>query len=141
MPIIVLHAKAGSDAASYARRLSAAAALKEWLDRIYPLRAVWVIGDFNDDVDVSITTPQPTPYAAFVQDVARWRFPTKQLSDARIASTVSFPDLIDHQLVSAVAGLRVIDRSIRAWRLDSLIPSYRTTTTDHYPVVAGYMPK
>jgi len=138
IPVIVLHAKAGSDAASYARRATAASSLKAWVEQTYPTQAVWVIGDFNDDMDVSITAGQPSPYAAIVSDTLRWRVPTKALSDARQSTTVSFPDAIDHHVVTRSAGLRYVPLSARVWRLDSLIPNYRTTTTDHYPVVARY---
>jgi hypothetical protein len=31
-----------------------------------------------------------------------------------------------------------VAQSARAWRLDSIIPSYKSTTTDHYPVIAQY---
>lgn len=138
IPVIVLHAKAGSDATSYARRLAASTALKNWAEQTYPARPVWIIGDFNDDFDTSITTGQPSPYEAFVRDTVRWSTPTKALSDARIASTVSYPDIIDHHLLTRPAGLRYVAQSARAWRLDSIIPSYKSTTTDHYPVIAQY---
>lgn len=138
IPVIVLHAKAGSDAASYARRLAGSAALKSWVEQTHAGRPVWIVGDFNDDFDTSITTGQPSPYEAFVRDTARWSAPTKALSDARVPSTVSYPDIIDHHLLTRPAGSRYVTQSARAWRLDSIIPSYRTTTTDHYPVIAQY---
>ena len=141
IPVIVVHAKAGSDAASYARRATAATALKAWVEQNHPTQPVWILGDFNDDMDVSITTGQPSPYAAIVADTLQWRVPTKALSDARQTTTVSFPDAIDHQVVTRPAWLRYLPLSARVWRLDSLIPDYRTTTTDHFPVVARYRTK
>jgi len=141
LPVIVLHAKAGSDAASYARRATAATALKLWVEQTYPAQPVWILGDFNDDMDTSITAGQPSPYAAIVADTLRWRVPTRALSDARQTTTVSFTDAIDHHVVTRPAGLRYLPLSARVWRLDSLIPNYRTTTTDHYPVVARYRTK
>jgi endonuclease/exonuclease/phosphatase family metal-dependent hydrolase len=77
--VIILHAKCCSDSASWTRRRNAANALKSYLDANFPTQKVWVIGDFNDDVDASITPGSPSPYANFVNDAARYRFPTKAL--------------------------------------------------------------
>src|SRR5262245_26940051 len=49
--VIVLHAKCCSDDNSWQRRLNASSALKSYLDSNFPTQKVWVIGDFNDDVD------------------------------------------------------------------------------------------
>src|SRR5262249_9259251 len=95
---IVMHCKAGSDDDSYALRNAASPALKSYLDTTYPTQKVFVIGDWNDDVDTSIDPGNPSPYINFVNDSARYKFPTKALSDAHIASTVNFPDTIDHHL-------------------------------------------
>ena len=80
--VIVLHMKAFNDDVSWQRRQNAGAALKSYLDTTYPTQKVMVIGDWNDDVDTSITPGRPTPYANFVNDTARYRFPTKALTDA-----------------------------------------------------------
>src|SRR5262245_5121386 len=49
--IIILHAKCCSDSGSLTQRRNAANALKSYLDANFPTQKVWVIGDFNDDVD------------------------------------------------------------------------------------------
>jgi hypothetical protein len=90
--VIVMHPKCCSDTASWQRRVNAASALKAYLDSTFPTQKVWVIGDFNDDVDTSIAPGHASPYANFVGDSARYKFPTKALSDAGVASTVDFPD-------------------------------------------------
>jgi endonuclease/exonuclease/phosphatase family metal-dependent hydrolase len=136
--IIVLHAKAGSDADSYNRRAAASAGLKNYLDTTYPNEQVWVIGDFNDDVDVSITTGNATPYGNFVNDGARYSFPTKTLSDAGQASTVTFADMIDHQLNTNEVFATYTTGSAQVFRADRYIANYGTTTSDHYPVLARY---
>src|SRR5262249_49513315 len=99
---------------------------------------VWVVGDFNDDVDTSITTGNASPYANFVTDTARYRFPTKALSDAGIASTTSFPDTIDHHLNSNEANATYVAGSVEVFRVDSFIPNYGSTTSDHFPVLSRY---
>jgi PKD repeat protein len=136
--VIVLHAKSGSDNDSYNRRLAASQGLKNYLDTTYPTEQVWVLGDFNDDVDVSITTPLATPYGNFVNDAARYTFPTKALSDAGKASTVTYPDMVDHQLNTNEVYATYVPGSAQVYRVDQYIANYGTTTTDHYPILARY---
>jgi hypothetical protein len=51
--VIILHAKCCTDSDSWTQRRNASTALKSYLDSNYPSRKVWVIGDYNDDVDTS----------------------------------------------------------------------------------------
>jgi endonuclease/exonuclease/phosphatase family metal-dependent hydrolase len=136
--VIILHAKCCSDSDSWTRRRNAANALKSYLDANFPTQKVWVIGDFNDDVDTSIATGHASPYANFVNDTARYRFPTKALSDSGIASTTSFPDTIDHHLNSNEANGAYVAGSVEVFRVDQFIPNYGATTSDHYPVLSRY---
>jgi endonuclease/exonuclease/phosphatase family metal-dependent hydrolase len=136
--VIVLHAKCCSDSDSWTRRRNAANALKSYLDANFPTQKVWVIGDFNDDVDTSIAPGHASPYANFVNDTARYRFPTKALSDSGIASTTSFPDTIDHHLNSNEANGAFVAGSVEVFRVDQFIPNYGATTSDHYPVLTRY---
>jgi hypothetical protein len=90
-----------------------------------------------DLVDTSITSGKASPYQNFVSDSAD-SYPTKALSDAGIASTASYPDLIDHQLITnELQGLYVAG-SAKVYRVDSYISSYSTTTTDHFPVLTRF---
>jgi lamin tail-like protein/endonuclease/exonuclease/phosphatase family protein len=136
--VIVLHAKCCSDSDSLTRRRNASNALKSYLDSNFPTQKVWVIGDFNDDVDTSITSGNASPYANFVNDTARYRFPTKALSDAGISSTISFSDTIDHHLNSNEANATYIAGSAEVFRVDSFISNYGNTTGDHFPVLSRY---
>ncbi|HLL52879.1 MAG TPA: lamin tail domain-containing protein, partial [Myxococcaceae bacterium] len=136
--VIVLHAKCCTDSTSYQRRLNASNALKSYLDTTYPTQKVWVIGDWNDDVDTSITSGSASPYANFVNDSARYTFPTRALSLAKISSTTSYPDTIDHHLNSNEAQGLYVANSVEVYRVDSYISSYDATTSDHYPVLSRY---
>jgi lamin tail-like protein/endonuclease/exonuclease/phosphatase family protein len=136
--VIIQHPKCCSDSDSWTRRRNAASALKSYLDANFPTQKVWVIGDFNDDVDTSITSGMASPYANFVNDTARYRFPTKILSDFGIASTTSFTDTIDHHLNSNETYATYIDGSAEVFRADNFIPNYANTTSDHYPVLTRY---
>lgn len=135
--VIVLHMKCCTDDESYTRRQNASNALKTYLDATYPTQKVFVIGDWNDDVDVSINAGRPSPYKNFVDAASSYRFPTKALSDAGISST-SYPDLIDHHLVTNEGNATYVSGSAEVYRLDTYIANYSTTTSDHHPVLTRY---
>lgn len=136
--VIVLHMKCCTDDASYQRRLNASNALKSYLDSTYPTQKVLVIGDWNDDVDTSISVGFASPYKNFVDATTTYRFPTKALSDAGIASTVNYSDMIDHHLVTNEENAVYVANSAEVYRVDAYIASYGTTTSDHYPVLSRY---
>ncbi|HEX9082131.1 MAG TPA: endonuclease/exonuclease/phosphatase family protein [Holophagaceae bacterium] len=139
--IIVLHAKAGSDSASCQRRANAAAALKAYLDTTRAQDRVVVMGDFNDDLDTSITAGQPSPYQAFVTDTARYFTPTKALSAAgqtTYLSRFNSTDPIDHQIVPAAWLGRYLAGSAEAFHADQYVGSYTSTTSDHRPVITRW---
>ncbi|HEX2779996.1 MAG TPA: lamin tail domain-containing protein [Gemmatimonadaceae bacterium] len=136
--VIVLHMKAFNDGDSWLRRQNAGNALKSYLDATYPTQKVLVIGDWNDDVDVSITPEKPSPYKAFVDDAARYRYPTKALTDRGVSSTVGYPDFIDHHLATNEIAATEIASSVEVYRVDSYIADYANTTSDHYPVLSHY---
>ncbi len=136
--VIVLHGKAFSDVTSWQKRLNASNALKAYLDASYPTQKVIVVGDWNDDVDTSITSGQLSPYKNFVDDAADYRFPTGALSAAGISSTTSYPDMIDHHLTSNELHATLVPGSTEVYRVDSFIASYDATTSDHFPVLTRY---
>lgn len=135
---IVMHAKAGSTTDAWNLRNPASQALKSYLDTTYPTQDVFVIGDWNDDVDTSITAGKASPYANFVNDSARYTFPTRALSLSGVASTTGYPDFIDHQLNTNEVQAKYVAGSAQAFHPESYVASYSTTTTDHYPVLARY---
>jgi endonuclease/exonuclease/phosphatase family metal-dependent hydrolase len=136
--VIVLHAKALSDVDSWQRRVDGSAALKAYLDSAWPTAKVLVIGDFNDDVDVSISSSRTSPYENFVVDAADYSFPTKALSDANLTSTVGYKAVIDHHLATNELRALYVPGSVEVYRVDAYIPSYDATTSDHYPVLTRY---
>jgi endonuclease/exonuclease/phosphatase family metal-dependent hydrolase len=136
--VIVLHAKAFNDTTSWQRRYNASQALKSYLDSTYPTTKVMVFGDWNDDVDTSITSGKASPYQNFVLDPADYTFPTKALSDAGISTTVSYTDAIDHQLVTNELTASYVSGSVQAYRVDAYISNYSSSTSDHFPVLSRY---
>lgn len=136
--VIVLHMKAFNDATSWQKRVNASNALKAYLDATWPTQKVIVVGDWNDDVDTSITAGKATPFANFVNDAADYAFPTRALSLAGISSTTSYPDLIDHHLATNELYGTLVPASAQVYRVDSYIASYDATTSDHFPVLSRY---
>ena len=136
--VIVLHAKAFNDDASWQKRLNASNALKSYLDTTYPTQKVIVVGDFNDDVDTSITAGKASPYQNFVDDAADYAFPTRALSLAGISSTVSYTDMIDHHLNTNEFTAAYVASSAEVYRVDTYVADYANTTSDHYPVLSRY---
>lgn len=136
--VIVLHAKAFNDVASWQRRLNASNALKSYLDTTYPTQKVIVVGDWNDDVDTSITSGQASPYQNFVSDAADYAFPTRALSLAGVSSTTSYSDMIDHHLNTNELFATLVPASTEVYRVDSYVSSYDASTSDHFPVLSRY---
>ncbi|GMU07047.1 lamin tail domain-containing protein [Corallococcus caeni] len=136
LTVMVLHMKAYADADSYARRQSASACLKGYLDTYLPTQNVMVLGDWNDDVDASIYTPYASPYANLVNDAARYKFLTQPLSESGARSTVSNSQFIDHQLVTNELAAYYVANSAEV--LKPNIVSYKSTTSDHYPIFSRF---
>ena len=136
--VIVLHMKAFDDVPSWQKRQNASVALKTYLDTTWPTQKVIVVGDWNDDVDTSITSGQATPYQNFVSDAADYAFPTRALSLAGISSTTGYPDIIDHHLNTNDLHATLVPASTEVYRVDSYITSYDATTSDHFPVLSRY---
>jgi endonuclease/exonuclease/phosphatase family metal-dependent hydrolase len=131
---IVIHLKAMTDMDSYNQRLRAAGILKTYLDTTLPTARVIVFGDWNDDVDTSITGGQPTPFQNFLDAPTEYTFLTQPLSST--SSTVSLPGFIDHQLVSHELAAAYVSNSVMVLRPE--IPNYGSTTSDHFPVMSRF---
>lgn len=135
---VVLHMKCCSDGQSYKRREEASQALKSYLDGTFPDRKVWIVGDWNDDVDESISGRRDSPYRNFVDDSADYVFPTGALSEADVSSTVDGSEMIDHQLDTDEVFATYVDGSAEVFRVDQHVANYAETTSDHFPVLARY---
>jgi endonuclease/exonuclease/phosphatase family metal-dependent hydrolase len=133
--VLVAHFKALANFDGYSRRTRAAAALKTYLDGTSPSRWVLVVGDLNDDLERSTYQGKPSPFLPWLAD-GNYRFTTAALSAARISTTATFSSTIDHHFASASLGKRFVEGSARV--LHPTLPSYATTTTDHFPVLTRY---
>jgi hypothetical protein len=135
--LINIHAKSGATVDDRSRRLYDATVLKDTLDANFATSKLIVLGDINDDLDQSIVVGQTSPYSAFVTDPA-YNPVTKALSDANARSTVSFNDVIDHQIITNDLVEEFLEGSQNIFTPFQLIPNYGNTTTDHLAVTTRY---
>lgn len=136
--VILLHAKCCTDNESYERKQTGSEALKSYLDQNRPDDYVMMIGDFNDDVDTSISSGKESAYHNFVEDSINYIFPTKELSDSGESSTVFYPDVIDHHLTSDELYEFYIENSVISFPADDYVTNYGESTSDHYPILSRY---
>lgn len=133
-----LHAKSGSSVADFNRRVYDAQVLKDSLDAYYADEQVIILGDLNDDLDQSIVSGRPSSYAAIINDTASFLPITRALSLSGAKSTVSFNDMIDHQIISNDLQEEYLVGSEKVVTPFNAIPNYGNTTSDHLPVMVRY---
>ncbi|MFP2927727.1 putative Ig domain-containing protein [Pyxidicoccus sp. 3LG] len=145
--VIVVHMRANSADPTGPRdaRQRASAALKAYLDQNLPTQHVIVLGDWNDDVDESISldpgsgAPLPTPYENLVSDPARYTFITRELSLAGDDTTIGFENVVDHTLASNEVASRYVSRSAGVQYVDEQLPDFINIVSDHRPVTSTYV--
>lgn len=134
---VAVHAKSGSASDDYARRQYDVQVLYDTLNAQYSDANIVFLGDMNDDMDVSIATPNATSYANFVNDAARYNPITRAaLSLGGCTSTASYCDAVDHIILSNEFSPAYIANS--AGSIRPAIANYKNTTSDHFPVVARF---
>ncbi|MET0945388.1 MAG: HYR domain-containing protein [Flavobacterium sp.] len=140
MNIIDLHGRAnsGTDISKYNMRKYDAELLKDSLDVEYPNANFMILGDYNDDVDVSVITPNPSSYQKMVEDTARYNALTLEISKAGAYSYLASGGFLDHIIISNELTNDYIPNSVAVYdpRLD--ISNYVNTTSDHGPVIARF---
>jgi hypothetical protein len=141
--LIVLHLKAnfGNDSLktlAYNSRKRSSEWLKMELNKSYLNRFCIVLGDWNDDIDKSIFNGLPSPFVNLQDLDFSYFFNSKKLSENNSSSTTSYPDIIDHQLISNLLRKKYKEDSTFVFRLDAYISEYAKTCSDHYPVYSVY---
>lgn len=139
---VLVHAKANTSptATSYARRQAAATELHDTLNTYFGDQNIIMLGDFNDDLDQSITAGfTTTSYSSFTDDNVNFFSPTLALSLAGKKSTVSYNDMIDHVMLSNEMAPYYMPATANVLTdVSALVTNYGSTTTDHYPVFTRY---
>lgn len=146
MQFFNIHGKANTSdfIESYNRRRNGAREMHDSLVVQYAGGNWMVLGDYNDDLDRTITTQiAPDTTTSFIAFKTNPNFfsVTLPLSLARQKSTVSFNDVIDHFTIGSQLNQFYIPNSARILRteVESWIPNYGSTASDHYPVVTSYV--
>ncbi len=140
--IWVLHLKANTGSSSqkveaYNRRYSASMVLKSYIQKLGTEKAGLILGDWNDDFDVSILSGYATPFANWTKDT-QFLVSTLSLSKAKQKSTVSYTEMIDHIVALPALKPHCMGDSVLVINPSSWISSYGSTTSDHYPVFARF---
>lgn len=139
---VLVHAKANTSPTteSYNRRKRGADTLHYTLQQNYANDNIIILGDYNDDLDQSITAGfTTTSYSIFTNDTENFTPVTLPLSLAGKKSTVSYNDVIDHVTISNELVADYLSSSAKILTdVTSLVSNYGSTTSDHYPVFSRY---
>jgi hypothetical protein len=143
---ILIHAKSGSTTADYYRRRDGVRELKDTLDPEFSNRPMILMGDYNDELEGSIVSGYISPYDILVKDSMRtsanfYHALTLTPERAGERSTISYPNVIDHQVINKKMDSMYVPESIDI-RQDVInaVPDYFTrNTSDHYPVSSKYL--
>ncbi|WP_250632673.1 YDG domain-containing protein, partial [Rhodoflexus caldus] len=137
-----IHARANSSSVAlenYSMRKFDINAFKQRLDVDFPNANIIVAGDYNDDVDVTVSDNPlngPSTYDVFVNDPAAYRVLSGSLSAQGWRSYASRTNMIDHIMVSDELFNNHLAGSELVIDPYSLLPNFNfnTTVTDHLPV-------
>lgn len=143
---INLHGKAGSTADDFQRRKAGAKELKDTLDAQFSTANLVILGDFNDDLDSTISegiSPALSSYDDIVKDSTdsdRYKSISLLLSRTGHNSIFGFADVVDHVVISNEMESDYLNGSVRLVRdVADWISNYATTTSDHQPVLSRYL--
>ena len=115
--------------------------LKDTLDAQFPTANVILVGDYNDDVDETvseISSTKQSSYKKFVDDTKNYQILTKSLTDNGVRSYLSQNNVIDHITVSDELVNNYVANSVSPELGFMYIPNYSSTTSDHLPVYATF---
>ncbi len=140
--IWVLHLKANTGTTTqkieaYNRRYSASLVLKSYIQKQGNKQPGLILGDWNDDFDVSILSGYNSPFTNWTKDT-QFLVASLPLSKARQKSTVSYNEMIDHIVGLPAMKSKVVADSVFVINPSGWISSYGSSTSDHYPVYARF---
>lgn len=148
---VLIHARAnGSESSTnqrYAMRKYDVGVMKDSLDANYANRNFIILGDYNDDVDVTVANPYiattESSFKRYTDDPTHYIILTRALSDQNLSSFINpaTTDMIDHISISDELQSSYIANSVKLEDLRSTpysISNYVNTTSDHLPVTASF---
>ncbi|UGU14946.1 endonuclease [Sinomicrobium kalidii] len=140
---IALHARANSSndpQSRYDMRKYDVEVLKDSLDAMYADANLFVLGDYNDDVDETVAdnvNTTITSYEAYMNDGINYNVVSSSLSDEDFRSYVFRENMIDHIMVSNELNDNFIEGSARVG-YEHYDSDYTYTASDHFPVSARF---
>lgn len=134
--VIDIHAKSGAAKTDHDRRLYDARVLYDSIRQYYANQSVMLLGDFNDEINYSITPGAVSPYQPFMDDTVHFAVLTRTTTGYSYPSTRGF---IDHIIVSKDLLPWCLGGSVRTEDARRYITNYSATTSDHLPVTARFM--
>ncbi len=136
--LINVHAKSGPSADDVARKEYDFRVLKDTLDIHYADDKLVLLGDYNDDVDISIGGGV-TPLQPFVADASNYDIVSSSFSFDGQSSTVGFQDVIDHTAITSELFEPYIEDSEFLLDPRDFITDYGNTTSDHFPSITRFI--
>jgi endonuclease/exonuclease/phosphatase family metal-dependent hydrolase len=148
--IVGIHARANSSGTTvttdakelqYRQRRYDVEVLKDSLDAQFPTANVILVGDYNDDVDETvseITSTKESSYKKFIDDAKNYQSVSKSLSDNGVRSYLSQNNVIDHVIISDELVNNYVANSVSPELGFTYIANYSSTTSDHLPVYATF---
>ncbi len=141
--LIALHARANSSNGPqnrYDMRKYDVEVLKDSLDTNFANNKVILLGDYNDDVDVTVAdiTSTVSSFQEYVDDTANYNVVSKALSEAGLRSFVSRENMIDHIAITNELNDAYIENSVTV-HYEIYDADYAFTTSDHFPVSARFL--
>ncbi len=148
--LIGIHARANAGGSTatlaerelqYRQRRYDVEVLKDSLDTQYGNANVLLAGDYNDDVDETvseITSTKESSYLKFASDTTNYQIVTKTLSETGFRTYLSFDNVIDHISISKALKTSYVKNSAGVELPFRYLANYTTTTSDHLPVVASF---
>ncbi|MES2734157.1 MAG: endonuclease/exonuclease/phosphatase family protein, partial [Bacteroidota bacterium] len=138
--LVDIHARAnsGTDVSRYDRRKYDVELLKDTLDALYGSDNLIIVGDYNDDVDVSVVNNLPSSFEEYVKDTTNYQVLTLPLSKQDYYSYVPFASFLDHITISNELINSYLPNSIRIHTPFDIVSNYLNTTSDHLPVSARF---
>ncbi|MGF7232073.1 endonuclease/exonuclease/phosphatase family protein [Arachidicoccus sp.] len=136
----LVHAKSGSDKTSYIRRVNASNELKAALDKDFAQTPLMIFGDLNDELKGSVSSEKESSYQNFIQD-DNYVGITLAVQKSGAQSTIDYPTVIDHQIISKQLNKMYVPHSARI-RTDitEVVPDFTSgNTSDHYPISSEFL--
>ena len=140
---LTIHMKCCGSASDHGKRLAASGRLKNHIDFTgLTDEPVIVLGDFNDELENSISSGRDTPYRNFLDDTANYAFLTLPMDQAGLntycsSSLCTNGSTLDHILVTNELFADVESGTTDHFvELTSAIAGYTNNTSDHLPVFA-----